>query len=122
MCVLFVLTYCDIIIYHDVHTPKLRSRSHQINETCLVLINETCLVQLPGSSLNELPPCLPFDCSSAPRPHRADAFSVNCAAAAADTNGKPTMAPGEKDIGKATTTLPPADDPAAPSSLCSVCP
>ena len=24
---------------HDVHTPKLRSRSHQINETCLLLLD-----------------------------------------------------------------------------------
>ena len=35
----FVFTYSDIIIYHDVHTPKQRSCSHQINETCLVLFD-----------------------------------------------------------------------------------
>ena len=29
--------------------------------------------------LKELPPCLPFECSSAPRPPRADTAPVNCA-------------------------------------------
>ena len=33
-CFVLVLTYCDIIIYHDVHAPKLRSRSHLIFLGC----------------------------------------------------------------------------------------
>ena len=37
--------------------------------------------------------------------------------AAADTDVRPKMAPGEKDNGEAAAALPPADDPAAPSAL-----
>jgi len=47
-CFVLVLTYCDIIIYHDVHAPKLRSRSHQMRSRSHQLPRQWVLPRPPA--------------------------------------------------------------------------